>query len=498
MKGQKWLTRAVFFFLVIFVASAPHSIAAAQIAYSGAVLFWLLNWILGYWRPVGQPLVLPAFIFMVLSAVSAAVGFAPSLGWAHLKSVSLLLIFVLIAQNLNSIRQVQALATILIASCLINVAYTGWQFSVGVGVKLAFVSTPAESGLRQFGLDTGDIIQSLDGHRVWEPNSLLLEVKDLTPGRLVPVSILRGQPLHRFQVEASSAVLRNLGEEVSQGQVLLTRGHPVRAQGFYDHFVTYAGVLAQVGLLALGLFLACPAEKHRQKILIAIAVFGIGGALWLTLTRSAMASFLVGCLLAVWMILGRKRSWLVMAAIAGVVLIAVIVGGFLIAGGRGLTWIDLKSPEAQYRILMWKDGLRLIREHPVFGVGMDAIKVYWKQWNIQAYQRFPLHSHFHSSPIQIAVERGLLTFGAWLWLLAAYFRVLWRTLKLARHSSWVASGLAAGCASAACAFLLGSLVDYTWGNSEVIMIFWMFMGFVMVLNRQLSAPMNPMETRNFE
>jgi hypothetical protein len=496
MKGQKWLTRAVFFFLVLFIAAAPHSIAAAQIAYSGAVLFWLLNWILGYWRPVSQPLVLPSLFFVVLSAVSAALGFAPSLGWAHLKSVSLLLIFVLIAQNLNSIKQVLALATILIASCLINVAYTGWQYSVGVGVKLA--SAPAESGLRQFGLETGDIIQSLDGHRVWGPTSLLLETNGLAPGRLVRLSVLRGQPLHQFQVESSSSVLKNLGEEVTQGQVLLSRGHPVRAQGFYDHFVTYSGVLAQIGLLAFGLFLACPAGKYWQKILIAIAVFGIGSALWLTLTRSAMASFLVGCLLAAGLIFGRKRSWVVMAAIAGAVAVAVIVGGFLISGGRGLTWTDLNSPEAQYRLLMWKDGLRLIREHPVFGVGMDAIKVYWQQWNIQAYQRFPLHSHFHSTPIQIAVERGLLTFGAWVWLLVAYFRVLWHTLKLARNSTWVALGLAAGCTSAACAFLLGSLVDYTWGNSEVVMIFWTFMGFVIVLNRQLGASTNPMETRHIE
>lgn len=496
MKGQKWLTRAVFFFLVIFVAAVPHSIAAAQIAYSGAVLFWLLNWILGYWRPVGQPLVLPSLFFVILSAVSAALGFAPSLGWAHLKSVSLLLIFVLIAQNLKSIRQVQALATLLIASCLINVAYTGWQYSVGVGVKLMLA--PAESSLIQVGLETGDIIQSLDEHRVWGPKSLLLESSGLAPGRLVPLSILRGQPLHRFQMEASSIALRNLGAEVAQGQVLLSRGHPVRAQGFYDHFVTYAGVLIQIGLLAFGLFLACPAEKRGQKILIAIAVFAMASALWLTLTRSAMASFLVGCLLAAWLVFGRKRSWLVMAAIAGAVAVAVIVGGFLIAGGRGLTWIDLQSPEAQYRLLMWKDGLRLIREHPVFGVGMDSIKLYWQQWNIQAYQRFPLHSHFHSSPIQIAVERGLLTFAAWLWLLAAYFRVLWQTLKLARHSTWVALGLAAGCTSAACAFLLGSLVDYTWGNSEVVMIFWTLMGFVIVLNRQLGAPMNPLDPRHFE
>jgi O-Antigen ligase/PDZ domain len=488
MQVQKSLTRSVFCFLVIFVAAAPHSIAAAQIAYSGALLFWVVNWILGYWRPVSQPLVLPSLVFIVLSTVSAALSFAPSISWAHLKSVSLLLIFVLIAQNLNSFRQLRTLATVLVASCMINVAYTGWQYTAGVGVKV--VPVTKESSLSQMGLETGDMIHALGGHRVQEPDDLLHAIGGLSSGSSAQLSVLRGQPLHRFKFQASSAALRNLSQEVAQGQILLSRGHPIRAQGFYDHYVTYADVLVQIGLLAFGLFLVCPAAKYRQKILIAVAVSLMGAALWLTLTRAAMVSFLAGCLLALWLVHGWKVSLLVLPAVA----ILAMVGGSLIHKERGLTWIDLKSPEAQYRLLMWKDGVRLIRKHPFFGVGMDSIKVEWHAWNIQAYERFPLHSHFHSTPIQIAVERGLLTFAAWIWLLAAYFRLLWNNLKRARHSDWVRRGLALGCAIAAFGFLLGSLVDYSWGDSEVIMIFWTLMGFAVVLNRLLIAAVNPSET----
>lgn len=487
MQAEKWLRRAVFSFLVLFVASAPHSIAGTQVAYSGAVLFWLLNWILGYWRPVEQPLVLPSLVFVILSAVSAALSFVPSLSLAHLKSVSLLLIFVLIAQTVNSFRQLKTLATILVVSCLINVVYTGWQYTAGVGVRLAQVT--AEPGLRQSGLETGDIIESLNGRRVREPKALLLALDGLSSERSGHLSVLRGQPLFRFQVEASSAALRDLAEEVAHGQVLLSRGRPIRAQGFFDHFVTYADVLVQIGLLGFGLFLACPAERYRKKILIAMAVFAICGALWLTLTRAAVASFLVGCLLALWIVYGGKAPLLVLPVIAA----GVTVGGLLIREGRGLTWTDLRSPEAQYRLLMWEDGVGLIRKHPFFGVGMDSVKVKWQQWNIQAYKRFPLRSHFHSTPIQIAVERGLLTLAAWFWVLVAYLRVLVRTLKRARHSNWFARGLTVGCMSAACAFLLGSLVDYSWGDSEVIMIFWTVMGFAVVLDRQLRTPENLLE-----
>jgi putative inorganic carbon (HCO3(-)) transporter len=150
--------------------------------------------------------------------------------------------------------------------------------------------------------------------------------------------------------------------------------------------------------------------------------------------------------------------------------------------------VDLKSPEAEYRLLMWKDGFRLIREHPFLGVGMDSIKLEWREWNIQAYQRFPLRSHFHSTPIQIAVERGLVTLAAWVWLLVAYFRVLVETVKRAKHSPWFGLGLAAGSFAAACAFLLGSLVDYSWGDSEVVMIFWAIVGIALTLNRLQASP----------
>jgi hypothetical protein len=73
-------------------------------------------------------------------------------------------------------------------------------------------------------------------------------------------------------------------------------------------------------------------------------------------------------------------------------------------------------------------------------------------------------------------------------LLAEYFRVLLRLLKAPEKGEWYAHGLALGLFSAGCGFLLGSMVDYSWGDSEVIMIFWMFVGWALALDHLLSAP----------
>jgi O-antigen ligase len=116
---------------------------------------------------------------------------------------------------------------------------------------------------------------------------------------------------------------------------------------------------------------------------------------------------------------------------------------------------------------------------------MGSLKTHWRDLQIEAYQRFPLKSHFHSSPIQIAVERGLLTLAAWLWLLAGYFRVLARLVRSTVKNDWYLRGITVGLVSSACAFLLGSLTDYSWGDSEVVMVFWMFLGWALALDRLL-------------
>jgi O-antigen ligase len=116
---------------------------------------------------------------------------------------------------------------------------------------------------------------------------------------------------------------------------------------------------------------------------------------------------------------------------------------------------------------------------------MGALKDHWQAFHIEAYEKFPLRSHFHSSPMQIAVERGLLTLAAWLWFLLAYFRVLIKLLRMTAEADWHVRALALGLGSAACAFLFGSLTDYNWGDSEVVMIFWMFVGWALTLERSV-------------
>ena len=139
----------------------------------------------------------------------------------------------------------------------------------------------------------------------------------------------------------------------------------------------------------------------------------------------------------------------------------------------------------QYRVLMFEDGLRLTRQHPWFGVGMDTIKARWRELNIRGYERFDYHSHFHCLPIQIAAERGLLALAVLIWLMFSYMRLLLRLLRRVSAQDWILRGAAFGIFSAVTGFLVGSPAHYGFGGYEIQMPFWFMMGMAIALDRFL-------------
>lgn len=481
---DKWLAHATYIFLLLFVIAAPYSIAVTQIAYGAATFLWLMRWWSGGLKPLRQRLALPLIIFLLLSAISSVCSFSPAASCYEMKKVGLLLIAALWFQNIDSPRQLKWFSSLLILSCGVNVAYTAWQYTYGMGAQLNSVnSTPS---LERAGYQEGDVISRLGGHLIGD-RSELMQALSLSPASRLRSTVLRGSPRKKIHLELDPATAAEMRMSIAGGDLRVSRGHPFRAQGTYDHFVTYADVLVQIALLAFGLFVTCPAIRARQKFLLGLACVGMGCALWLTLTRMAMASFLLGVVLIVFL----ACRWRARLMVICLVLIATVAGGFLLHRGRGLGWINLNDQEGQYRLLMWKDGIRLVRDHPWLGIGMESLKTHWREWHIEAYEKFSLHSHFHTTPLQIAVERGLLTFASWLWFLAAYLAILRRLVRRTAKSDWYLQGLSLGLLGATCGFLLGSLTDYNWGDSEVVMIFWMFVGWGLALDRLVDAETSP-------
>lgn len=114
---------------------------------------------------------------------------------------------------------------------------------------------------------------------------------------------------------------------------------------------------------------------------------------------------------------------------------------------------------------------------------MDSLKRYWQDWDLFDKGRQP-QGHFHSTLVQLAVERGLPALIIWLTILGIYARTLWRYLKLRTKNnelriegkSEIERGIILGCFGGMIGFFTSGLVHYNLGDGEVAMVFYILMG----------------------
>jgi O-antigen ligase len=94
--------------------------------------------------------------------------------------------------------------------------------------------------------------------------------------------------------------------------------------------------------------------------------------------------------------------------------------------------------------------------------------------------------HFHSTPIQIGVESGLLVLAAWVALMAAYWLMLLRlVMQTGKAGDPFPYGLSLGILGAASGFLMTSIVHYDYGDSVVVFLFWFLAGLALAVDGQL-------------
>src|SRR5215210_4013245 len=116
---------------------------------------------------------------------------------------------------------------------------------------------------------------------------------------------------------------------------------------------------------------------------------------------------------------------------------------------------------------------------------MDSIKRYAKEWHLFDDGRLPM-GHFHSTPLQLVVERGLPALLIWLWILWLYGRTLRRKMKIPEDSGFgiqdsafgippsvIEKGILLGCFGGLIGFFTSGLVHYNLGDQEVAMIFFL-------------------------
>jgi Na+-translocating ferredoxin:NAD+ oxidoreductase RnfA subunit len=492
------LDRAVTGCLFAFALCAPHSIAAAQGAWVLGLALWLARFLVRP-RPVLRrtPLDLAIWGFLLLTLVSTLFSYEPAVSWGKMRAASLFTIVYLVAENVRVPKILRALAFVLVASCSVNVVHTVVERARGRGVKL--VALAIDSPLRAAGFIEGDTILSVDGAEVGSPAEVVRSVEtertDAPPERVLRfpdgttacrwdertacVRVYRAEAMPASNV-ARQGLAPGATPEARLGILEWSRGRDERAVGFYGHYTTYAEVLQLVGSLAVGLFVALGSLRSFAGVALALASAGMGYALLVTVTRASWLAFLVSCFVVVLAGAASRRALLVAVVAAALV----VPGGlYVLRQKRQVGFFDRGDGSVSWRESAYRDGWRVLTSSPrhlLVGTGMDSLKWRWREWGMFEGGRLPW-GHLHSTPLQIAFERGVPALVAWLLLLALYARLLWRESRARQPHEWGERGLALGALGGTVGFFTSGLVHYNLGDSEVAMVFYFIMGLALAL-----------------
>jgi O-antigen ligase len=227
-----------------------------------------------------------------------------------------------------------------------------------------------------------------------------------------------------------------------------------------DH---YAGLMEM--LIPIGVFYV--AEQRRFAAAMALPVLAVTIAVASLLLSSSRGGLLalsaeIGIVVALgrWHARDGERRGLVTMGVA--ILVALLLFFWVDPGSvakrlgavasPGNAWTEWSS----FRKCVTLDSLRMLRAHPIFGIGLGNFETAYPQ-----YQSFPTDltvDYAHNDYAEAMAETGLVGTALILSALALFFCLSFRDLgeRLRSRGSWIQLGAAVGC----CGLLVHSFFDF--------------------------------------
>ena len=464
---------------ILYAAFAPHSIAAAEISLAIVAVGWLVRAITTRKSCLRHTkLDLPIWLFFLWTVTSAFLSEEPRISIAKLQSVCVFFLFYL-TQAILTRRAAILLVCVMICSGVTGTIYSVYDLVRGRGVLVESISD--ESSFREAEVQAGDVIWRVGGHRIYSKEEIDDSIKNADVGTRLSVSVItQGEHAERpgFLVTPQlKSLLSPSGITGSQ------RSHRFRASGWTRHYETFSEILQILVQLSLGLALA-NLQNHganRRFKLAAAAAFLLAIGVSLTAMRTALVALAVGAAVVVIRAARSATRIFILAAVA----LVLGFGALVVWRTRATNALTLEDPSSSLRLRVAQVGLSRIPFHPVFGHGMDAVKRHWTEWGFPGSEMI----HLHSTPLQIAFDRGLPALLFWLWILLAFWLMTSRAEKLTRDSGDTnRHGVLLGATGALAGFFMSSLVNYNFGDGEVALVFWWMIGIVVVLSAMGSEP----------
>ena len=227
-----------------------------------------------------------------------------------------------------------------------------------------------------------------------------------------------------------------------------------RARGTLGHYMTYSGLV----MLVLGAALARILFGQRDRLWAALVMPALAVAVSVTFTRNTV----VGACVAAALLFSLKDFRLF--AVLPIVAAAFFAVAPAELTSRFISITNLNDPTNRDRVAMLREGGRMVRAHPWFGVGPNMVEPLYAEYR-GADAVETVNPHLHNVPVQIAAERGLPALAIWICFVAIVLVDLTQEFRRGTHRALSAAALAA-MASA----LAAGLFEYNFGDSEFLMM----------------------------
>lgn len=258
-----------------------------------------------------------------------------------------------------------------------------------------------------------------------------------------------GLIVNAFLAGAAIVSAKAIADWITHSNLITAEG-VLRVRSVYFSPNNLALYLDRAAPLALSLALF----GRSRRLLFGIAFALMLSALYLTFAKGAWLLALPAALLFIGLMRGRRPF---MAALIALALLALSLWPVL-GTERLQSLLDVTSGTTFIRVQVWQSAIAMIRDHPLFGVGLDNfLYQYRTRYILPSAFAEPNLSHPHNILLDFWTRLGL--FGVV--LLIALLIVFWRkTIQLYRHQSdGDARALTLGLMASMAAALAHGLID---------------------------------------
>ncbi len=304
---------------------------------------------------------------------------------------------------------------------------------------------------------------------------LVLRTMPLTPRerwRIVDLLILTG----------TVVAFIGLVQVITGSNVILAEGGMPRLRSVYNSPNNAALILGRLIPIAAAVALL-GGNRLRRWLYGAAAVTMLIAAIW-TLSKGALLLGLPAGLALV-VILWAGRKGLIAAAVGIILEILALIPLSRLPRFSGLVDFASGTSTTFFRLNLWRSTLRMLRDHPITGVGMDQFLYQYRgRYILPAAWREPDLSQPHNFLLNYWVRLGIAGLAAGIWIQVAFWRMAWRAQRRLRSMDSDAWALTIGLMGSMAALVAHGMVDEAHFVVDLAFIFFITLGLMHQLHEE--------------